>query len=122
MNSKPIFALALLLPLAAMSALLAWNYPHLTPDIVFNVYASTNYWATNVSPVFDEVSTESDDTNDWVITGWMTNVFETCSMNWSNWPMVATVTNTFLPIQLTGSFRFFHVQASNTFNHRVSQP
>lgn len=89
----------LAVPGKSSNATLTWDYGNMA-GIVFRVYQSSNYWATDVSPVFS--------TND-VIIGWTTNRFET----WRGWSRIAETTNRFYSLSVTGSFRFFRVTAFN---------
>ncbi len=102
---------------AVQAFVLSWSYPEMSPEIRFNVYSTTNYLWTNVGPVFDSISIESEDTNAWVFLRWETNVIE----KWK-WDAKPIVTTTNLSVRVVGekSFALFVVTASNVVNRTES--
>lgn len=88
-------------------------------NVVFNMYGTTNYWSTNVSPVFTPESIEAfpDDTNRWVFVGMMTNVIE-C---WRGWTLLGTTSNRMFRVYPTNHFGFWMVKATNVVTGVESQ-
>ncbi len=90
---------------------LAWDYPADT-NVVFNVYRSNNFWATNIWPTMadDEVT----------ILGWNTNMF----WKWTALVYAGTTNAHEWQFEATNAyaeFGFFTVQSSNKVNHLVSK-
>lgn len=114
---KRFIAPFLISVLSALAVEVQWDYPQDRTDIVFNIYATTNYLKTNVGPVFDVGSMwASDDPTNWILLGYSTNVV----MSWSTFRLIASTTNLFYRQPATNPCEFFQVKASNVVTHLES--
>lgn len=113
-------AIALIVALLAVPAVkadkltLTWQYGDRS-NIVFNVWATTNSFQTNIIEVYDYHS--SDEFTNWTFMTWKTNVLEV--QKWKR--LIGSTNGLSFPVTNTQSSQFFYITASNTLSHTESK-